>query len=84
MGVGYGKEFRDCTGCGRWGGAEYQDVLGGNKWLAAQSFVDPQKIGIHGLSYGGLNCLQALSRNSDVFAAGAANAPGTSEPMIFC
>jgi len=34
-----------------------------------------KRIGIHGLSYGGLNCLQALSRNSDVFVAGVANAP---------
>jgi len=75
MGVGYGKEFRDCVGCGEWGAAEYLDVLGGNKWLMAQSFVDPSRIGIHGLSYGGLNCLQALSRNSDVFAVGVANAP---------
>lgn len=50
-------------------------MLGGNKWLATQNFVNPQSIGIHGLSYGGLNCLQALSRNSDLFVAGAANAP---------
>ena len=28
-----------------------------------------------GLSYGGLNTMQALTRNSDVFAAGVANAP---------
>ena len=30
-----------------------------------------------GLSYGGLNTMQALTRNSDVFAAGVANAPVT-------
>ena len=26
-------------------------------------------VGIYGLSYGGLNAMQALTRNSDVFAA---------------
>jgi len=75
MGVGYGKLFRDCDSCGSSGAAEYLDVLGGNRWLSSQKFVDPKRIGIYGLSYGGLNALQALSRNSDVFAAGVANAP---------
>lgn len=75
MGVGYGKAFRDCEGCGQWGAKEYLDVLGGNLWLTKQSYVDPRRIGIHGLSYGGLNCLQALSRDSSRFAVGVANAP---------
>ena len=33
-------------------------------------------IGIYGLSYGGLNTLQALARDSDKFSVGVANAPG--------
>ena len=32
--------------------------------------VDPKKVGIWGLSYGGLNVLQAIARDSDMFAAG--------------
>ena len=36
---------------------------------------DEARIGIKGLSYGGLNVLQAIARDSDLFAAGAANAP---------
>ena len=35
----------------------------------------PTKVGIFGLSYGGLNCLQALSRDPGAYAAGACNAP---------
>ena len=40
------------------------------QFLAAQPEVDAKRIGIHGLSYGGLNAMQALTRNSDLFAAG--------------
>ena len=40
------------------------------QFLAAQPDVDAKRIGIHGLSYGGLNAMQALTRNSDLFAAG--------------
>lgn len=53
-------------------------MLAGARWLASAASglrVDPERIGIHGLSYGGLNTMQALTRNSDVFAAGVANAP---------
>lgn len=75
MGIGYGHKFRNCEKCGWKGAAEYGDVLAANKYLANQSFVDAAHIGIYGLSYGGLNTLQALTRNSDVFAAGVAVAP---------
>src|SRR6185369_692333 len=33
--------------------------------------VDSQRVGVWGLSYGGILTTQALARNSDVFAAGA-------------
>jgi len=72
-GVAYGHDFRACEGCGYFGGKEYIDVLTSGKWLLQQQGI--KKVGIHGLSYGGLNCLQALGRNSDVFAAGVASAP---------
>jgi dipeptidyl aminopeptidase/acylaminoacyl peptidase len=80
MGVGYGKAFRDClpgNDCGWRGGAEYLDVKAGAEWLAAlpSQDVDPARIGIHGLSYGGLNALQGLCRDAGLFAAGVANAP---------
>jgi len=40
------------------------------KWLAAHENVDPNRVGIWGLSYGGLLTAQALARNSDIFKAG--------------
>jgi dipeptidyl aminopeptidase/acylaminoacyl peptidase len=45
-------------------------VLAAGKWLAARPDVDPNKVGIWGLSYGGLLTAEALARNSDIFKAG--------------
>ena len=71
MGVGYGYKFRNPPHAGWHGGSEYQDVLAGAKWLQKQSYVASNRIGIYGLSYGGLLTALALARNSDVFKAGA-------------
>ena len=71
LGIGYGRAFEQPDHCGPTGGAEYQDVLAGARWLQAQSNVDPARIGIWGGSYGGYLTGMALSRNSDVFKAGS-------------
>lgn len=70
-GVGYGKSFRNAPKTLTNGNSEYQDVLAGAKYLQARADVDPARIGIWGLSYGGLLTSQALARNSDIFVAGA-------------
>ena len=44
------------------GASEYDDVRAGRLWLNQLAAVDGTRVGIHGLSYGGLNCLQALAR----------------------
>ncbi len=70
LGIGYGYEFHRPIDGGARGASEYQDVKSGALWLAKQSFVDAGKIGIYGGSYGGYLTAMALSRNSDIFAAG--------------
>jgi dipeptidyl aminopeptidase/acylaminoacyl peptidase len=70
-GIGYGRSFRDAPNTGGRGNAEYQDVLAAGKYLQTRADVDPARIGIWGLSYGGVLTAQALARNSDVFVAGA-------------
>lgn len=84
-GVGYGRDFRLCgppldppngpqtRRCGPRGALEYDDVRAGRAWLDKQ--LAPDRVGIFGLSYGGLNCLQALSRDPIDYAAGVCNAP---------
>jgi dipeptidyl aminopeptidase/acylaminoacyl peptidase len=69
-GIGYGKQFRNAPRSGGRGNAEYQDVLAAGKYLQGRPDVDPKRIGIWGLSYGGVLTAQALARNSDIFAAG--------------
>jgi dipeptidyl aminopeptidase/acylaminoacyl peptidase len=69
-GVGYGKSFRTAPNTNSRGNSEYQDVLAGGKYLQSRPDVDPKRVGIWGLSYGGLLTAQALARNSDIFVAG--------------
>jgi len=69
-GIGYGRSFRTAPNTEARGNSEYQDVVAGAKYLQSRPEVDPSRIGIYGLSYGGLLTAQALARNSDIFAAG--------------
>jgi len=69
-GIGYGQEFRHVPDCGSRGSAEYQDVLAAGKYLQSRPDVDPERVGLWGLSYGGILTAMGLSRNSEVFAAG--------------
>jgi len=69
-GVGYGRSFRTAANTGARGNSEYKDVLAAGKYLAAMPQVDAERVGIWGLSYGGLLTSEALARNSDIFKAG--------------
>ncbi|MES2095405.1 MAG: DPP IV N-terminal domain-containing protein [Pseudomonadota bacterium] len=59
------------------GTVEVEDQLAGAKWLKAQDFVDGDRIGIYGWSYGGYMTLKMLEANPGVYAAGVAGAPVT-------
>ena len=69
-GIGYGKSFRMAPNTNQRGNSEYQDVVAAGKYLQSRPDVDPKRVGIWGLSYGGLLTSQALARNSDMFIAG--------------
>ena len=69
-GIGYGRSFRSAPGTNSSGNSEYQDVMAGAKFLQGRADVDNKRIGIWGLSYGGLLTAEALARNSDIFIAG--------------
>jgi dipeptidyl aminopeptidase/acylaminoacyl peptidase len=69
-GIGYGKSFRTAPNTNLRGNSEYQDVVAGGQYLQSRPDVDPKRVGIWGLSYGGLLTSQALARNSDMFIAG--------------
>jgi dipeptidyl-peptidase-4 len=61
----------------RQGTVEVEDQVQGAKWLAAQPWVDGERIGVHGWSNGGYMTLMLLGRHSAVYACGAAGAPVT-------
>jgi dipeptidyl aminopeptidase/acylaminoacyl peptidase len=69
-GIGYGREFRMAPNRGAAGSSEYQDIVAAAKYLQSRPDVDPDRIGLYGLSYGGLLTAMGLSRNSDIFKAG--------------
>ncbi len=69
-GIGYGRDFRMAPNRGRAGASEYQDVYAAAKYLQSRPDVDPERIGLWGLSYGGLITAWGLSRNSDIFKVG--------------
>ena len=74
--VRQGKTFQDeiYLNMGR---VEVVDQMIGLDWLRTQDFVDPERIGIFGWSYGGYVALMALAQNPGDFAAGVAVAPVT-------
>lgn len=69
-GIGYGRSFRRAENTGRSGASEYQDLVAGARYLQERPEVDPERIGLWGLSYGGLLTAMGLARNSDIFKAG--------------
>ncbi len=69
-GIGYGREFRNAPGRGRLGNTEYRDIRAAGEYLRDRDDVDPARIGLWGLSYGGILTAQGLARDSDLFAAG--------------
>jgi len=69
-GIGYGLNFREAVNYGASGGSEYNDVTGAGLFLKSRDDVDPKRIGVWGGSYGGYLTAMALSRSSDLFAAG--------------
>ena len=69
-GIGYGLNFREALNYGATGASEFNDVLGAGLYLRGRSDVDPRRIASWGGSYGGYLTALALSRASDLFAAG--------------
>jgi dipeptidyl aminopeptidase/acylaminoacyl peptidase len=70
LSIQYGRAFREPAHAGPLGASEYQDVVAGAKYLQSLPYVDPQKIGLWGGSYGGYLTAMGLARNSDIFKSG--------------
>jgi len=65
---GYGREFEDANnGC--WGQCDLKDVLAGVDYLKSLPYVDSDKMGITGTSYGGIMSMAAVVFAPGVFKA---------------
>lgn len=71
-----GKAFEDAI-FHRMGTVEVDDQLAGVDWLAKQPWVDAQRIGVFGWSYGGYMTLRLIEAAPTRFAAAVAGAPVT-------
>jgi len=59
----------------RLGQLESEDQIAAARWLAQQDYVDPERIGIWGWSYGGYLSALSLLRGEGVFRCAASVAP---------
>jgi len=61
----------------RFGAQELSDQRDGAEWLKSQPYVDGERIGIHGWSYGGHMTLHAMFEVPQIFKVGFAGGPVT-------
>ncbi|MBE1302244.1 MAG: prolyl oligopeptidase family serine peptidase [Alteromonadaceae bacterium] len=71
-----GKAFEDPIYL-KMGEVEVQDQVAGVKFLHTLPFVDKNRIGVYGHSYGGYMALMSMFKAGDYFAAGVSGAPVT-------
>ena len=74
---GRGRDFEQCTYL-KLGQLESHDQAEAAIYLGSLPYVDKNRIGIWGWSFGGFNTLMSMSEGRGVFAAGVAVAPPTS------
>jgi dipeptidyl aminopeptidase/acylaminoacyl peptidase len=66
--TGYGKTYQRLIHHD-WGGGDLADLRHAVEWLRAQDWVDPDRIGVYGGSYGGFATLSCVTRLPEYWAA---------------
>jgi dipeptidyl aminopeptidase/acylaminoacyl peptidase len=67
-GRGYGEEHAKAI-WGGWGGADYADLMAWTDYVAQQSYIDPERMGVGGGSYGGYMTLWIIGHTHRFKAA---------------
>jgi len=70
--AGYGEDFSRSV-LNDWGGADLKDLLTGIDYVIANETIDPQRLGIGGMSYGGYMTNWAISQDQRFKAAVSRN-----------
>jgi dipeptidyl aminopeptidase/acylaminoacyl peptidase len=66
--TGYGMEFQNAN-IKDLGGSDLKDEIAGVDFLKATGFIDPERVGIWGGSYGGYMTLMAIGKTPSVWSA---------------
>ena len=74
--LGHGTKYQQGIRQG-YGVVDLEDLHSGVEYLKKLGFVDPERIGIWGSSYGGLMTTMSLFKKPGVYKAGVAGAPAT-------
>jgi len=74
--AGYGKKFEE-TLYRAMGSTEVDDQVAGVKYLHTKPWIDKEKIGVYGHSYGGYMTLMCMFKAPEYFKAGVAGSPVT-------
>lgn len=72
--TGYGKEFMDANRFDM-GGGDLEDVISAAEWIKKTGYLDPKKVAVMGGSYGGYLTMMAVTKASDLWAAGVPIVP---------
>lgn len=72
----HGRDFRHST-YGQLGRHETDDLMAAARWLGEQPWVDKERIGCWGWSYGGYMSSLCITKGADLFKAAIAVAPVT-------
>ena len=80
--TGYGTKFRDMA-LKDWGGADLEDVACAAEYLRRLPYVDPERIGIFGGSYGGYMTFMAVSKKPEHWKAAVAWVGITDLPKLY-
>lgn len=67
--TGYGKKFLN-AGNKKWGRKMQDDITWGVKHLISRGIVNPKRVAIAGISYGGYATLAGVASTPDLYAAG--------------
>lgn len=79
--TGYGRAFREQF-LMDWGGGDLEDLESAVTYLKSLPYVDPQRFGIWGSSYGGTLTVYSLLKKPGLFQAGVAAAAAV-DPHLF-
>ena len=74
--LGHGSKYQQGIRQG-YGVVDIEDLHSGAEYLKTLGFVDPERVGIWGSSYGGLMTAMSLFKKPGVYKAGVAGAPAT-------